>query len=410
MNNVLAINHNNNIEDIIKLCDNKIPIYENTECNDQIRSTIFKYCKDKKLILDKTFNFNSYIIYSINPFSDANNLCNELYKFKKYIKLSTFLYRQEFCIYDIYTQLVVVKPLIIKSNILFDRVIFDKTCLYKNIYVKTYPDLIYAIYNFSLLYKPKNYKLEKLYNYENNYNALLNYKFEKQHIKKNKYEMVIRRIVFHKLRSIDKSQGTQNIQNIIYLDYYGLKSRHKKNYKYIINIIYHNPLDIFHYIKKKCSTNKIHFSYKNYDNFYIDDFRFSKISVYATYNNYDHLIMNIYNNTSFEVIPCYVFHNDNNLNHNIIKPHKFVFNKFMLITILNLMVYSKDSNGMIIKLIKYYKKYNDRTFNKYDIKYCGVYKDLNYAKKLYNNNSKDINNYIPMNYELIHKKLRTFNF
>jgi hypothetical protein len=401
MNDVLTINHNNSIDDIIKLCDNKISIYENTIDNDKIRSTIFNYCKEKKLVLDKTFNFNSYIIYSINPFIDANNLCNLLYKIKKYVKLATFLYRQEFCIFDIYNQLVVIKPLIIKSNMLFDRILFDKTCLYKNIFIKTYPDIIYAIYYFSSLYKPKNYKLEKLNNYDINYNALLNYPLEKQLIKINKYEMVIRRNVFYKLKSINKSLGSQNIQNIIYLDYYGLKLRHKKNFKYIINIIYHNPFDIFYYIKKKCSTKKINFHYKIFDNLYIDDFRFNKIAIYATYNNYDYLIMNIYNNTSFEVIPCYVYKNN-------VKPHKFVFNKFLLLSILNLLVYNKDSNGMVKKLIKYYKKYNNRTFNKYEIKYCGIYKDLNFAKKNYNN-SKDINNYIPLNYELINKKLRTFN-
>lgn len=402
MTDVLTLNHNNNIDDIIKLCDNKITIYENTTDNDKIRSIIFNYCKEKKILLDKNYTYNSYTIYSIDPLVDSNNLCNLIYKVKKYVKLATFLYKKEFCIFDIYNQLVIVKTLIIKSNIVYERVIFDKTCLYKNIYVNTYPDIINAIFYFSTLYKPKNFKLEKTIEYNENYEALLNYPFENQQFKSNKFERVIRRTVFHKLRSIEKSQGIQNIQNILYLDYFALKSRHKKNYKYIINIIYNNPFDIFNYIKKKCSTKNVYFSYTMYDNLNLDDFRFSKLSVYATYNNFKYLIMNIFNNTSYEVIPSYTYKN-------IIKPHKFVFNKFMLITILNLIIYNKDSDGYIKKLIKYYKKYNKRTFNKYEIKYCGVYKDLNYAKRLYNN-SQNIANYIPLTFELINHKLREFNF
>jgi hypothetical protein len=114
----------------------------------------------------------------------------------------------------------------------------------------------------------------------------------------------------------------------------------------------------------------------------------------------------MYNNSTYELLPCYMYKNK-------IKPHKFVFNKFMYINIISILLYSnnienKYINNTIYFLIKYYKKYNKINFNnKFILSYYGIYNDLNFSKKNYNSN-RNINNYIPDEYIKIHNKLRNF--
>ncbi len=389
---------NQNIDKLIDLCDKKVVIYENTNDNINIKNIIFEYCNNNNVLLDNNYTFNSYTLYSFNPLIDANNLCNKLYKIKKHIKLATFIYKQEFCIFDIYNQLVIVKTIINKDENLFKKILFDEIIKYNNISINTYPKIIYSILYFSDLYKPKNYKLEKSEKYDMFYNAPLIYfkDISKNKIKINNIEKIIRKLTFSKLK---------NITDIIFLDYYAYKYKKKKSYSYPINIIYRSYNHILNIINSKCSTKKISFSYKTYDNMYIDDFRMVKTSIYAHYNKHAYLITNVYNNTSYEIIPCY------NIKNKYKMPHVFLFNKFMILNIINLLIYVQNNNTFIINLLKYYVKYNKKydTINSYNIDYVGLYKDINLSKKIYNT-GKDINNYFPYMYEQMHQKLREFNF
>ena len=389
--------NNQNINEIVNLCNLKVTIYENTKINNDVRNIIINFCKKYNIVIDKNISFNSYTLYSVNPFIDANNLCNILYTVKKHIKLSTFVYKQEFCIYDIYNQLVIFKTILFKSNEIFNKIMFDNIKI-NNTTLLTYPAPIYAMFYFSELYKPKNYNLEKTNKYNTYYTAILDYfkDSKKGKIRIHSSERIIRKAAFLKLK---------NIEDVLFLDYYSYKYNKKKSYNYPINLIYRSGQHVFNYLSSKCSTDKISFDIKRYDNIYIDDFRFTKTTIYAKYKKYNYIIANVYNNTSYEIVPYY------SKTQNIKKlPHIYVFNKFMIFNILNIAFYMQNSEKYIYYLLSYYKKYNNKysNLNSYIVNYMGSYKDINVSKKIYNT-GKDINNYIPYTYEQMHNKLREFN-
>lgn len=74
------------------------------------------------------------------------------------------------------------------------------------------------------------------------------------------------------------------------------------------------------------------------------------MNIYVKYKSYNYFAMSIYNSTSFEIIPVY------KIKSNVLLAHKFVFNKFMFIHLLNLLFYTNGSN--INKYISYFKKYD----------------------------------------------------
>ena len=153
------------------------------------------------------------IQYSFNPLIDDNNLFNKIYEIKKYIKMSTFIYQKEFCIFDIYNQLVIIKSCLVNDKSLLLKICpknDQENINYKNIYVKTYPKIINSIFYFSDLYKPKNYNLsindEK--NYLTMFNSLDNYFHNIKIIKDksinyNLNDKIIKRIIFYNLKKIN---------------------------------------------------------------------------------------------------------------------------------------------------------------------------------------------------------------
>lgn len=380
--NIMTTLTDSDLDNLFDQCNIKSLIYDTNEKNIKIRSIIFKFCKDNEIFLDKLYNFRSYTIYSYEPFKTAINLTNELLEIIPHVKMNTFLYREEFCIYDIYNQLVIIKSTPSKDkNLLMEKLQFE-TLTHKNINVKTYSKNIYAIYYFSDLYKPKNYDLSTNENFILNTKSVKLFKNIPIKVFTHENEIFVKKQIFQKIKKLD---------DVIHLDYYAYKllKNKKINYKYNINIIYKDPKKIINYITN--SFNKLFtISYKEHDVQDITDFRLSKINVYAKYKNYKYLVMTIYNSTSYEIMPVY------KLKHNILIAHKFVFNKFMFLHLLNLTFYT---NGFAInKYISYFLKYNKvlKTDSNKNIDFVGVYKDINYSKKIYNT-TFNTNPYIPSN-------------
>ena len=100
---------NSDLDKLFNQCNIKALMFDTNDKNLKIRSIIFKFCSTNEIFLDKSYNFRNYKIYSYEPFKTAINLTNELLEVIPHVKMSTFLYREEFCIYDIYNQLVIIK-------------------------------------------------------------------------------------------------------------------------------------------------------------------------------------------------------------------------------------------------------------------------------------------------------------
>lgn len=385
------------INQVVKLCDEKKQILDKHTDNLKVQKIIFEYCKENNVFIDSNYDHNSYILYSFNPLIDANNLCNLIYPIKNYIKLATLIYQDTFCLYDFYNQLVIIKKVIISDKERFNKLNNTNTSIF-------YPDIIQAIFYFSEIYKPKNYKLEikdkTIYN--KMYNSIISYYKPRleEYVKTKEIINInipycIRRYVFNKFK--------KSSEQIIFLDYYAYKYNKKKNYSYMLNIIYNNPESLVKYL----NHNKLHlnFYYKKFTNIHLDDFRFVKYNVFCKYRNNEYLIACIFNNTSYELIPCYIH---NYSKYNQLTPHPFIYNKFLILYLLNIIFYSNISLKQLYFQLYYYQKFNKKQFNHQNLTYIGTYEDINNAKKTYNSN-RNITNYIPIEYIKIHNNLRTFN-
>jgi hypothetical protein len=389
----------------------------------QLYNLIFKYCDENQVLisnininlshinnnnyklydLDNDFNFN---IYSINPYKDALNISNIIYKkYSKYVVMTSYLRNKEIIITIDNNRLIKIQLLFLykkdnEADNLLNTIEYNKIKL-KSIYNEI--DNSNKSYIFNINYTSNLLELciltHKLYHptiflkYNNGDEYIHNCfdtivkslgigtKKEYKNVKNN-FIKNLRKEVFNKLCNDD-------IMQIILLDMIA--------YKYIINNYDYNSIDdndfdeIPHIIVqskyleliKKIINNAINNEYYiniKFDTLYlINDFRFKRTNIQIiNKDNTKNTLLYIYNNLDYEVIPTI-----SNVTNQIYIPHIFVIIRFLIINHYYNKLFNKYYNNEYTKhtiyiisqlyenLIQYYNNKNGDKL----VEYLGIYID-----------------------------------
>lgn len=453
-------------------------IYEKYKWND-LYNIIFKFCSNHNIIISN-YNINLNIInkqkyrlfdinkdfvfnlYSINPYKDAINLANSIYKeYTKFVVVTSYLDNKEIIISVNNYRVITFHLLFLYSNNIRSKLTLPTTQIgyYKkstdlksyNIYKITYTtDLIELIDICYKLYKPsyflefiKKSKLEL--DLKNNYDNINGYNIEYT------YYLIIQNIirninndtsinnllVYKKINEIQKSINKEillsiNSENyidikIILLDKYAINQLYNiyklKNLKNILDDEYLNNMNesmhiiaeskyiklLLSIIQNYLDNNNLSHIYKlvnKESNYYImNDFRLMRynISIINTQTKNKISLLYVYNTLNYDIIP--VVHTYKN----ILIPHPIVIIRFLIINLFNKILFDPNFNinqyNSIINLIKLS---NDIIFNihldfvnkKTLISYYGNYVDERIEKF-------KLGSYIykPWQYDLTHNKL-----
>lgn len=433
MNSNINVNLQNNINNILGKSKYKILNYKNELI--KLYDIIFNYCENNHILIsnininmsqilninyklydfDNDFNFN---LYSTNPYLDALNISNIIYKkYSKYIVMSSYLRNKEIII-------TVDNNKLIKIQLLFLYKINDKISNktsnetinlldiieYKQkkiIDIYSEIDKNYKTYNYNIKYTTDLFELliltHKLYH------PSYFLKYNKGDDKLNSYfNSIINNLTIQldsniDVNKIEKSNFIYNLRNLV------LKEIAKENdlkvvlldniaYNFILKVINkdfltnYNFNDIVHImihskyldlikriINNIIDSKKYSIIIKINTLYLINDFRFKRTNIQLINNesNKKQTLMYIYNNLDYEVIPTIC-----NINKTFYIPHNFVIIRFLLINLyynkLFNKFYNKDYNKNTIyiikqlydKLLEYNKKKEDKI-----IEYIGIFID-----------------------------------
>ncbi len=427
-------NKKNNINELLSKSKYKILNFKSDII--KLYNIIFEYCSKTNVLLsnininiskiqntnyklydlDNDFNFN---LYTTNPYKDGLNLSNLIYKnYSKYVVMSSYLRNKEIIITVDNNKLIKIQLLFIykdnnESIELLNKICYNKIKL-ENIYnslqsgtinnnLEQSVVMVYDVnYTSNLLelmtlshklYHP-TYFLKYNKNDENlinNYNILINdltkiNKLNKNSIliKKTDNEIVnLRKIIINQLNN----ELIENLK-IILLDSYANNiifnekiAINNYNFNEILHILINSN---YNDLIKKIINNNINKDYElniKYDNIYlINDFRFKRINIQIINKktNNKNVLMYIYNNLDYEVIPTI-----KKINNNIYIPHIFVIIRFLIINLYYNKLFNKFFNtefeiNTISTIHKLYNKlleYNKIKDDNKIIKYLGIFID-----------------------------------
>lgn len=443
--NLLIMNIINKSDNINKLLNNSYYKILNYKLNTlTLYNIIFDYCEKNKVIISNSniniciinkipyklfdinndFNFN---LLSVNPYKDAINLSNIIYKtYSKYVVVSSYLNNKEIL-------LSVDNNRIIKFNLLFlySSDITNKIQIY-NFYLhnfKLYYSsdlfelmlLLHKIYNPSefikyiksnsntdLKYQIIGYDTKILYHYlisnllKNNNNQI------KEDIISNDIRSTINKYI---IESINKDSYT-NIK-IVLLNNITLNNTNNLDldYNIILNlIIYDSGIKlIINLINKYLEDNNLSNLYKiitkHSNTHIINDFRLKKTNIilHNKKTNKNTILILSYNSINYEVIP--IIHRINK----ILIPHPIVIIRYLIINLFNLQLfdsnYNKNTYYHILKKIQnnyiLEKEINEKILNKKIIvEYHGIFIDERIDKFKFGSNI-----YRPWQYQLKNNNL-----
>lgn len=464
------MNKNTNIDNLLKNSYFKILIEKNKL--NKLYNIIFNFCSQNNVIIsnyninlskinkikyklydiNKDFEFN---LYSTNPYKDAINLANIIYKeYTKFIVLTSYLNNKEIIITVNNDKIIKFNLLFLFSNTIMSKLILpstnisymksNNTKLLNKITYKLYysSDLIELLDICYKLYKP-NYFLSFLKNNDINNNSN-EYSIEGYNINY-VYNTLVNNII--------KEDNITNIDNLfindkIYelrsnINSYILKSINEDNYtdikmfildKQALQLIYNmytinnfnlnlekiNSNDIIHLIiqtkyitmliniiEEYLNSNNLKHIYKigkkNSNYHIINDFRLTRTTIDITnvQTKKKTILLYSYNTIDYDIIPSVYKIN------NILIPHPIVIIRFLLINLFNMQLFDPNynNNSVSINLITIAHKlinniHLDVVNNKLTISYYGNYIDERIEKFKLGSNI-----YKPWQYELKNNKL-----
>lgn len=401
-----------------KILDLKNEIYT-------FNSIIIKFCELNNILLfNKNLNISLllnekyhmedldndfiFILFSNFPQTHAANLVNILFKeYSKYVFTTSYLNNNEIVI-SIDNNRVIYFNLLFSSNIEYKTKI--KPIKYNNMFLL--PNDIVLLFLTHELYKPsifinlindnslmtykntiyKEKPINKLTNIEKYFILLkTTFPYNKQVV--NNIEIINRsysqglknKILFNFFKiiltlDISKSMTLLDIHAINILSSNDLSSSsYNDTFNFIIqNNSNSNKFNIIQYIldiiKDILKQQKIKYksiAYKKSNIYLYNDFRLKKTNIYLiTYDNKKISLINLFNNTDYELIPIIKKYQNLNI------AHEFVIIRFMLINLIEIKLYDpyfNDSiyNKYVLNISKLYTLNIEYT----KIFYIGVYKD-----------------------------------
>jgi hypothetical protein len=370
-----------------------------------------KYCKDNNLILsnkNKLFGIKNideqYNIYTTDVFIHAVNLTNELHKNieEKLINLNTIKSHEELCIYIDSRPLINLFILKKYPNINIMKIIYPVKI--NDLYY--FPPEIEIIDLYNDLYNPSKFsEWEKIILNEESklFNLILERKKEGIY---GASECKILRKELVEILKIDIIQKVLNDKNIIIIGIWANNIIHKgllnicADEEKIQIITNKTPDDIIDMIQSKIDI-KHKIIAKTQDLNIPKDFRTNRVTLYlqikTNKGTIDKPFLDIFNSTTFELIPYYQLDNINIGSKYVLI--KFLFIDLWIVRIVEKLGYldKKITNEKINRLLGLIQKFRNSTDPL--IKYQGLFRDYSIDKKIFNmQNSLFKPKYIPEKY------------
>ena len=406
------MNENMNIEDILKQAKCKVQKYHNSTKYNNIKNIILEFCKNNGLIMGRENKYNSYILYSSNPFIIANDLCNLLFKEIPYIKLATTLYQKEFILFDIFNPLVIIRTTIVTGQHI------DFLELESSKYnILHYPLYVENMFKLKEYYQPSNIELINHFIHDHITSLVLS-PYDKQPMNHLNQDVtyIKTRLSHYIFKFLSKEKNIflgehgfnlykgDKINNSTPI--YAIVNKSKENCYYITNVIKQTMANISN------RNVKYNINHKVYDNININDYRLNiyriSIRVIIKDKSYTFDLAYLFNSSSYEVLPTYkVKYQLNNHSLNYYIPHEYVYYRFAYLIILFNNLF-KPNNYIQINncFIKCYELYNPRELNK-NIYWIGDYRLESFDKLLFNTKTMSFP-YYPFIYSKTSNELRTF--
>jgi len=368
------------ITKIIEIAKEKtIKNYYNKK-NENLIKTLENFCYNNNNILEfeKSINFQ-FIIYSINPFIDSNNLINILYKNNgyKFIILQTKITNTELSISINNQRVIYFKLLFIPNDIVFNKLEIKK----QDNKLLEIPEIVMILDNIN-----QKCELSNIITNSDENNIDLNIINNFVHIHSNKIEKY-KNYKSNYIKNLIIKNLLQFIitLDIILLDYYSINNEYYnsnnnyRNYDNTIQIIYQNNIitEIKNKINEILLLNNISGDIIiNTDRTYIiNNSRLKKTLIYISiynkkYKSFDKInIINCFNELSYNILPVLI--------KDKLVPHPFILIKYLIINIIYILLYSNNNNinfAITIKnLIDILQKAKKIDMN--DYKFIGIYKN-----------------------------------